>query len=114
MSDVTSIERGLREAHARLAALADALARADVEHLERSAGDLADAVTRLRHSAETGARPAGDVVALASADIRWQLERCRRLGRVAGRAPDVAVAGYAPDGRSSPAPSAPTSLEVLG
>lgn len=114
MSDVTSIERDLREAHARLAALADALARADVEHLERSAGDLADAVTRLRHSAETGARPARHVVALASADIRWQLERCRRLGWTIGRAPDIADAGYAPDGRSNAAPSGLPSLEVQG
>ena len=114
MSDVTTIEQGLREAHARLTVLADALARADVEHIERSAGDLADAAAGLRHAATTSPRPVGDSVDLAVADVGWQLERCRRLGWAFGRAPDVADTDYAPDGRSSPARSRPPSLEVLG
>jgi hypothetical protein len=113
MPDVSSLEHTLSRAHERLAALADALGRVDVDQMETVGRELMDVVTRLRASAGRDVSTAGEV-APAAAGVRWQLERCRRLGGAFMRSTDVAVPAYEPDGRSRRGPTRVPTIEVLG
>jgi hypothetical protein len=114
MPDVSSLEHALSRAHERLATLADALGRVDVEQMETVGRELMDVVTRLRASAGRDVSTAGGEVAPAAAGVGWQLERCRRLGGAFMRSPDVAVPAYEPDGRSRRVPTRVPTIEVLG
>lgn len=113
MPDVTDIDGCLTSTRGHLAALIDALARADVAAIEAAAPGLARAAGQLRTVNTSAAAPS--VPSGAIDDICWMLERARRLGRPFGGASVAGAApAYRPDGRVVRPLHRSATLEVTG
>lgn len=102
----------LTAAHGQLGALAEALAAANLAGMERSAEAMDALVERLQSVGVTG-RDQVDGREGAIDEVRWLIERCRRLGRVLGEEA-AGTSGYQPDGRSLHQPARIPLLEVKG
>lgn len=113
MPDASDIDGCLTSTHGHLGALVDALARADVAAVEAAAAGVAQAAAQLRALGPSrGGTPAH---APAIDDVRWMVERARRLGRpFGGGVAAGAVPAYQPDGRAAHLVTRSSTLEVKG
>lgn len=113
MRDASDIDGCLTSTHAHLGALVDALARADVTAIEAVSGGVAQAAAHLR---ALGPAAAGSPArARAIDDVRWMVERARRLGRPFGGAAGAEGApAYQPNGRAANPRPRSSTLEVKG
>jgi len=113
MPDASDIDGCLTSTHGRLGALVDALARADVTAIEAAAAGVAQAAAHLQ--ALTPSRAGTRAHARAIDDVRWMVERARRLGRPFGGASGAgAVPAYQPDGRAAHLVTRSSTLDVKG
>lgn len=102
----------LTAAHGQLGALAEAMAFADPAGMERSVEAMDALVVRLQGIGVTGSDQVEGREA-AIEEVRWLIERCRRLGRVLGEGA-AGTSGYQHDGRSLHQPARIPLLEVKG
>lgn len=115
MASDPALDSCLMALRQQLAGLVRALADADVEAITYAAPALAGLATRLtmldadERAAALDLRRADGVH-----EVRWLLERCRRLAPPWGDAHTAVAAAYQPDGRTRLAPGGPGMLEVKG
>lgn len=112
MPDASDIDGCLTSTHGRLGALVDALARADVTAIEAAATGVAQAAAHLQ--ALGPSRAGTPAHARAIDDVRWMVERAKRLGRPFGASGAGAVPAYQPDGRAAHLVTRSSTLEVKG
>ena len=115
MSAHPALDTCLTAARQQLGVLVRALANGDVETLTDVAPGLEALAIRVTASDVAGrVTPLDHQEAEAVHEVRWLLERCRRLAP-SGRDPQTpGVAAYQPDGRTRTAAPRPGMLEVKG
>jgi hypothetical protein len=113
MPDAPDLDGCLRTARVHLGTLVDALGRADVAAMEAAAHGVARTASQLQ---ALGPSAAADAVSAQQIDdLRWLLERARRLGRPFGHTSMTGeVPAYRPDGHVVHPPGRSSMLGVTG